>query len=146
MYRKNNRFLESRYYVNSCYRKTNQYNLAEIEYAIVCQDKRLKDNRQNYIISQVLQTNQKYDETAKWYQNYLQSFPNDSWHKINKACENINKYILKNNIYITNHFNTDGYDFWSFNIWEYVIFILLPAEKEKISNLKILIHGLENVL
>lgn len=129
---KNNRFLDADIMLADCYRKTNQYNLAEIEYAIVCQDKRLKDNRQKLYYAQVLQTNQKYDEAAKWYQNYLQSFPNDRLAQNQlKACENINKYILKNNIYITNlPFNTDGYDFGA-SIFGNTLYYTSTGGKEK---------------
>lgn len=110
---KYNKFLDADIMLADCYRKTGQYKLAEGEYAIVCQDKRLKDNRQKLYYAQVLQTNQKYDLAALWYKKYLDTYPNDrlAQNQLN-ASENIKKYISDKKLSITNlPFNTDGYDF-----------------------------------
>jgi len=112
---KNNKFLEADIMLADCYKKTGQFKLAEGEYAIVCQDKRLKDNRQKLYYAQILQTNQKYDLAAQWYKNYLDAYPNDRLAQNQlKASENISQYITDKKLSIYNlPFNTDGYDFGS---------------------------------
>ena len=55
-----NKFLDADIMLADCYRQTNQYKLAEGEYAIVCQDTRLKDDKQKLYYAQILQINQKY--------------------------------------------------------------------------------------
>ncbi len=112
---KYNKFLDADIMLADCYRKTGQYKLAEGEYAIVCQDKRLKDNRQKLYYAQVLQTNQKYDLAAQWYKKYLETYPNDRLAQNQlKASEDIQKYISDKKLSIINlPFNTDGYDFGS---------------------------------
>ena len=111
-----NRFLEADIMLADCYNKTNQYKLAEGEYAIVCQDKRLKDNKQKLYYAQILQTNQKYDLAATWYKNYLVSYPDDRRAQNQlQACENIQQFNTGKKLYISNlPFNTDGYDFGAY--------------------------------
>lgn len=108
-----NKFLEADIMLADCYRQTNQYKLAEGEYAIVCQDVRLKDDKQKLYYAQVLQTNQKYDKAAEWYGKYLEKFPMDSRAKNQKlASENVAQFTSGKKLYITNlPFNTNGYDF-----------------------------------
>lgn len=108
-----NKFLEAHIMLADCYRQTNQYELAEGEYAIVCQDERLKDEKQKLYYAQILQVNQKYDQAAIWYGKYLEKFPADKRAQNQKtACENIQQFNTGNKFHITNlPFNTNGYDF-----------------------------------
>lgn len=109
----NNRFLEADIMLADCYKKTNQFELAEIEYAIVCQDVRLKDDKQKLYYAQVLQINGKYKEAAAWYKNYLEKYPNDVLAQNQlKACQNPQQFAGTKKMLIKNlPFNTDGYDF-----------------------------------
>lgn len=113
---KNNQFLDAVILLADCYRKTNQYQLAETEYKIIVQDKRLKDNNQFLYYAQVLQNNKKYSDASKWYGKYLESNPSDKRASYQmKACQNITPYLetdLPIKTTITNlPFNTNGYDF-----------------------------------
>lgn len=130
---KNNKFLEADIMLADCYKKTGQFKLAEGEYAIVCQDKRLKDNRQKLYYAQILQTNQKYDLAAQWYKNYLDAYPNDRLAQNQlKASENISQYITDKKLSIYNlPFNTDGYDFGS-AIVDNTLYYTSTGGKEKI--------------
>lgn len=110
---KKNRFLEADIMLADCYRQTNQYVLAEGEYAIVCQDVRLKDDKQKLYYAQILQINKKYEQAALWYRKYLEKFPTDKRAQNQAvACDNIAQFNTGKNLYVTNlPFNTDGYDF-----------------------------------
>ena len=108
-----NKFLDADIMLADCYRQTNQYKLAEGEYAIVCQDTRLKDDKQKLYYAQILQINQKYELASTWYGKYLEKFPDDRRAQNQKAaCENIQQFKTGKKLYITNlPFNTNGYDF-----------------------------------
>lgn len=108
-----NRFLEADIMLADCYKKTNQYDFAEIEYGIICQDVRLKDDKQKLYFAQVLQINGKPKEAAAWYKNYLEKYPNDILAQNQlKACQNPAQFIRNKKFIISNlPFNTDGYDF-----------------------------------
>lgn len=113
---KNNKFLEAHIMLADCYRQTNQYALAEAEYAIVNQDVRLKDEKQRLYYAQILQINQKYAEAATWYTKYLAKFPNDNRAKNQfEACSNIQQFYTDDRYSITSlPFNTNGYDFGTY--------------------------------
>jgi outer membrane protein OmpA-like peptidoglycan-associated protein len=98
-----------------CYRQNNMYNKAERWYAKVVADKNMKDATQYLYYAQLLQTNGKYEEAAKWYNAYLSKFPNDRRAKNQfDACtspEKLNAKISKEFTVEKLLFNTNGYDF-----------------------------------
>lgn len=96
-----------------CYRLTNQYAEAEYWYGKVCNN---SDARPEHLLyfAQVLQTNEKYAESAKWYKKYRTDVPSDKRADNQlKAVENYRQFYKDIDRYRLEHlnFNSGVYDF-----------------------------------
>ena len=96
-----------------CYRLTNQYAEAEYWYGKVCNNSEAKPEHLLYY-SQVLQTNEKYPEAAKWYEKYRVEVPGDKRADNQlKASQNHRQFFKDVDRYRLEHlnFNSSVYDF-----------------------------------
>ncbi len=96
-----------------CYRLTNQYAEAEYWYGKVCNKSEAKPEHILYY-AQVLQTNEKYGEAAKWYKKYRVAVPSDRRADNQlKAAQNYRQFFKDVDRYRLEHlnFNSSVYDF-----------------------------------